>query len=116
MPCIEKKKVDHVFLSISSPVFPNLSLDLLALKLGQARCNIGPLLLAVDQADDGARNLLELPTHLLRRVTVAQRERVVLDRLEVDCDAQGRAQLVVALLLLLATCLPPDKASVTLTE
>jgi hypothetical protein len=95
---------------------PHLSLNLLALELGQARRDIGPLLLAVDQADDGAGNLLEPAAHLLRRVTVAQRKRVVLDRLEVDRDAKGRAQLVVALLSPLALYFPHSKTRIKLTE
>jgi hypothetical protein len=117
-----RKSSLSVFLSMPSLVFrhsffvPRLSLNLLALELGQARRHIGPLLLAVDQADDGACNLLEPAPHLLRRVTVAQRERVVLDRLEVDRDAKGRAQLVVALVSPLASLFSHNKTRIKLTE
>jgi hypothetical protein len=112
----EKVACPFSYLCRHSFFVPRLSLNLLALELGQARRHIGPLLLAVDQADDGARNLLEPAPHLLRRVTVAQRERVVLDRLEVDRDAKGRAQLVVALVSPLASLFFHNKTRIKLTE
>ena len=75
----------------------NLLLHLLALELGQTRGNISPLLLSVDQAGDGADDVVEASADLLCRVAVAQRECVVLDGLEVDGDAEGSTELVVAL-------------------
>jgi hypothetical protein len=51
----------------------------------------------VDQAGDGADDVVEASADLLCRVAVAQRECIVLDGLEVDGDAEGSAELVVAL-------------------
>lgn len=51
----------------------------------------------MNQAGDGADDVVEASAHLLCRVAVAQRECVVLDGLEVDGDAEGSTELVVAL-------------------
>jgi hypothetical protein len=93
---------NNLLLSSLQSLSPNaprdlLIIHLLALELRQTRGNISPLLLSVDQAGDGADDVVKASTDLLCRVAVAQGECVVLDGLEVDGDAEGSTELVVAL-------------------
>jgi hypothetical protein len=93
---------NNLLLSSLQSLSPNaprdlLIIHLLALELRQTRSNISPLLLSVDQAGDGADDVVEAGAHLLCRVAVAQGECVILDGLEVDGDAEGRTEFVVAL-------------------
>jgi len=70
--------------------------QLLARKDGELGCDILPRLGAVDERADGRNDLVLLGADLLGAVAFPERDGAVLDRLEVDRDAKGRAELVVS--------------------
>lgn len=70
--------------------------QLLGLKRRQPLRHIRPTFRTLANPFDSLQDLVFTGTDLLRGIAVAQRERVVLDALEVDSDAQRCAQLVVA--------------------
>lgn len=73
-----------------------LLLQFLALELGQPLVHLAPGLRAVDQLHESLQDLVLGGPDLVRRVTVTKRDSVILERLEVDRDAERRAELVVS--------------------
>lgn len=81
------------------PARPSLGspdLQLLGLESRQLALDILPRLDAGDHLADGLEDLGLVGTHLLRAVALTQSDRAVLDGLEVDGDAEGGTELVVA--------------------
>jgi len=71
-------------------------LKLLSFEDGQLGLDILPGLAAVDERLDGSDDLVLLGAHLASAVALAQGDGAVLEGLEVDGDAEGGAELVVA--------------------
>ncbi|GKT53876.1 hypothetical protein ColTof3_01215 [Colletotrichum tofieldiae] len=76
-------------------LLPNGDLDLLSLERRELGRNVLPFLGTGDEALDGRDNGILVRADLLGRVTISERDGAVLDGLEVNGDAQGRAELVV---------------------
>ena len=82
--------------SALSHSLPDGNFSLLALECGQLRLDVLPVLAAINDALHGGDDGVLVGAHLLAGVAISQGDGRVVDGLEIDGDAQRRAELVVA--------------------
>lgn len=80
------------------------SVRFLLRELRQLFPDIGPCLLTFDNTLDRCADSVFVRSHLLGAISISKGECVVLERLEVDSDAEGSTKLVVARIPLTNGC------------